>query len=162
MTLSATPRYFRWLWLAAAGWPAGCSGAHEPTQVAVAPAHAAAAPTANVPALLGASIESLQARLGAAQPLPAGFIDPTDLDTSGPGAARPDSLATFRTGGLTLIASYNVRTRQVNDLLLLGRREDSLMARASLRVNSTSYLVLPVFCPDQPGHLLGLRVVATN
>lgn len=145
--------------LLAAGLAAGCSGAHEPTQLTTAPSRAAITPTANVPALLGTSIDSLRRRLGAPQPLPAGFVDPLDQAVNANLAAPADSQAAFRTGGLTLVASYNARTRQVSDLLLLGRQEDSLMGRASLQANSLDYLVLPVFRVDKPTHLLGLRIV---
>ena len=138
---------------------ASCSGAHEPTQQTTAAPRAAIIPTANVPALLSASIDSLRHQLGTAQPLPAGFADPLNVAVAANSAARADSQAAFRTGGLTLVASYNARTRQVNDILLLGQQEDSLMGRASLRTNSRSYLVLPVFRQDSPTRLLGLRIV---
>ncbi|MGI4762680.1 MAG: hypothetical protein ACRYF0_18360 [Janthinobacterium lividum] len=139
------------------GWLAGCSGAHEPTQVVGATTHAAVAPTANVPALLGSSIDGLRSRLGTAHPLPAGYLDPLSA-----GIASTDSLLSFRTGGLQLVATYNAQTRQVRDLLVLGQQEDSLMGRASLRSSAREYLVLPVFRPDNPQRLLGLRVLATN
>ena len=138
---------------------ASCSGAHEPTQQTTTAPRSAIIPTANVPALLGASIDSLRHRLGAAQPLPAGFADPLNVAVAANSTARADSQAAFRTGGLTLVANYNARTRQVSDILLLGQQEDSLMGRASLQTNSHSYLVLPVFRQDRPTRLLGLRIV---
>jgi hypothetical protein len=143
--------------VAASWWLAGCSGAHEPTQVASTPTHAAITPTANVPALLSSSIDGLRNRLGAAHSLPAGYPDPLSVDK-----ASADSLLAFRTGGLQLVATYNARTRQVHDLLILGQQEDSLMGKASLRSSAREYLVLPVFRPDNPNRLLGLRVIATN
>ncbi len=73
-----------------------------------------------------------------------------------------DSLVAFRSGGLTLVASYNIRTGQVRDLLVLGRHEDSLMARASLRTNARNYLIMPVFLANKPNHLLGLRIVSVR
>ena len=143
--------------LATGWWLAGCSGAHEPTHgVGTAP-HAAVAPTADVPALLGRSIDELRSRLGTSYPLPAGYLDPV----SG-GVDNTDSLQTFRTGGLRVVATYNARTRQVRDLLVLGQQEDSLMGRASLRSSARGYLVLPVFQYDNPNRLLGLRVLANT
>ncbi|MDO7886397.1 hypothetical protein [Hymenobacter cheonanensis] len=142
--------------MATTWWLASCSGAHEPTQTASATAHAAVAPTTNVPALLNSSIDGLRSRLGAAYPLPAGYLDPLSV-----GVASTDSLLAFRTGGLQLVATYNAHTRQVHDLLVLGQQEDSLMGRASLRSSARDYLVLPVFRPDNPNRLLGLRVIAT-
>ena len=146
-------------------WPAGlllaagCSGAHEPTHQAATPPRAAIAATADVPLLLNNSIDSLRHRLGAAQPLPPGFTDPIVQAVTAGSTVSADSQAAFRTGGLTLIASYNARTRQISDMLLLGRHEDSLMGRASLQANARNYLVLPVFRVDKPTRLLGLRVV---
>jgi len=154
------PRPYRIAALLAAtsGWLASCSGAHEPTTAMGSMPHAVVAPTTNVPALLGRSIDELRSRLDtAAHPLPAGY-----LGLLSDGLASTDSLQVFRTGGLQLIATYNATTRQVRDLLILGPREDSLMGRASLRSSARRYVVLPVFRPDTPNKLLGLRVLATN
>lgn len=145
------------LLVATTWWLVGCSGAHEPTQLASATAHAAVTPTTNVPALLSSSIDGLRSRLGATHPLPAGFPGPLS-----DGLASTDSLLAFRTGGLQLVATYNARTREVRDLLVLGQQEDSLMGRATLRSSARDYLVLPVFRPDNPNRLLGLRVIATT
>jgi len=153
-------RYVGWLLAGSAGL-AACSGAHEPTQTATA-ARADAAIKANVPALVGLSIDGLHRRLGPSQPLPAGFTDPRVLSGSDTRPTAPDSVASFQTGGITLIASFDAHTRQVRDLLLLGPHEDSLMAQAALRSNASDYLVLPVFYPQHPNRLLGLRVVAIN
>jgi hypothetical protein len=148
------------LMLATGGWLASCSGTHEHVHLTTMTPHVRpAAPTANVPALLGASIDGLRDRLGPGQPVPVGLINPLELFGDRAGAEKQDSLLSFQTGGLTLLANYDVRTRQVRDLLLLGRHEDSLMARAALRSSATNYLVMPVFRPDKPNHLLGLRVV---
>jgi hypothetical protein len=134
---------------------ADCSSSHEPPHgPALGPAHGLVAPTTDVPALLGKSIDGLRQQLGAQQPLPAGL---TAIDTS---TNSPDSLAAFQTGGLTLIASYDARSRQVRDLLLLGSHEDSLMGRANLRTNATDYLIMPVFYGRNSHRLKGLRIVA--
>ncbi|GAB3635835.1 hypothetical protein GCM10027422_14250 [Hymenobacter arcticus] len=156
--------YLAGLLLAGSSWLAGCSGTHESGQAAAPPAShlGAIAPVTNVPALLGVSIDGLSKRLGPAQALPSGFANPLQVLTGTPGANRQDSLTSFRMGGLTLLASYDARTRQVSDLLLLGHREDSLMAQGSLRANARDYLVLPVFRANKPGHLIGLRVVNMN
>lgn len=139
---------------------AGCSGAHEPTQTQPLPTppRASLVATTNVPALLGKSIDSLRSELGPAQVVQRDFID-SMVGNIAP-VDKVDSLATFRSGGLTLVASYNVRTRRVRDLLVLGRHEDSLMARASLQANARNYLIMPVFFATKPSHLLGLRIVS--
>jgi hypothetical protein len=152
--------YGKWL-LLASGWLSACSGTHEPTQTSPT-AHARVAATTNVQALVGMSIDGLHSRLGSMQPQPANLSEPMQAWREASGLAPHDSLATFKTGGLTLIASYKARTRQVHDLLLLGHHEDSLMARAALRTNASTYLVLPVFASNRPNYLLGLRIVATN
>lgn len=138
---------------------AGCSGGREPRHVpATDMVRAQIAPTTDVPALLGTSIDGLRQRLGASQPLPA----PVQAALPETAMGMVDSVMTFRTGGLMLVASYNARSRQVRDLLLLGHHEDSLMGRASLRANAPNYLVMPVFYANNSFRLLGLRVIATN
>lgn len=151
--------YLVGLLLVGSSWLAGCSGTHESRQVAATPSRSTA-PTTNIPALLGVSIDGLHERLGPAQPLPLGFVNPLEVLGNPADNAQQDSLASFRTGGLTLVASYDARTRQVRDLLLLGHREDSLMAQGTLHTNARNYLVLPVFRVNKPGRLLGLRIVA--
>jgi hypothetical protein len=148
-----------WWWLLAGSGLAACSGAHEQAQV-VATATRVSAATTNVPALLGLSIDELRQRLGAAQLPPATLTDPNGALIGQREQAMQDSVVTFQTGGLTLAASYDARTRQVHDLLLLGRHEDSLMAKAALRSNAHNYLVMPVFRVNEPNSLLGLRVVS--
>ena len=139
---------------------ANCSGAHEPAQRSTEPARTLAEtkPTANVPALLGKSIDDLRKQLGPDQQLPAGLHGSQEYLTP----YATDSATMFRLGGLQLIASYDIRTRRISDLLLLGRYEDSLLHRATLRVDADSYLVLPVFQANKPGVLLGLRVIPTS
>lgn len=138
---------------------AACSGSHESRHVAgTGSTKVQVAPTADVPALLGASIDGLRQRLGAARPLPAALASALPESRLG----LPDSVTTFRTGGLTLVASYDARSRQVRDLLLLGHHEDSLMGRARLRPNAPNYLVMPVFYSGDSFRLLGLRVISTK
>jgi hypothetical protein len=133
---------------------ANCSSSHEPPRApASGPARVLVAPTTNVPALLGKSIDGLRQQLGARQPLPA---DLPDLEMS---ITSPDSVATFQTGGLILVASYDARSREVRDLLLLGHHEDSLMGRANLRTNATDYLIMPVFYGNNSHRLIGLRII---
>ncbi|TDN40552.1 hypothetical protein E4631_10455 [Hymenobacter sp. UV11] len=151
---------YRPSWQLAACWAiAGCSGTHEPVQTAPTLPRASVAPTANVPAMLGKSIDSLRSQLGPAQALPANYTDPLTTISAAP---TTDSLAAFRTGGLTIVASYNAQTRRVRDLLVLGRHEDSLLARASLRASAHNYLIMPVFFANKPTHLLGLRIITTK
>lgn len=150
-------------WLLASAWlGVACSGTHEPTQATAPAARARVARIANVPALVGLSIDELAGRLGPRQPVPASFVAPAVAAADSSQATSLDSLASFRAGGLTLVAHYGVRSRRVHDLLVLGHNEDSLMARTALRSSARQYLVLPVFASDRPGYLLGLRVITTN
>lgn len=136
----------------------GCSGAHEPAErTSESSHHGLVRPTVNVPALLGYSIEGLRQHLGTARELTGVLTDTTYFNELAPKAY--DSLLVFRTGGLLLVASYDIRSRHVNDLFLLGHHEDSLMQRASLRADAPNYLVLPAFRSAQPGKLLGLRII---
>jgi hypothetical protein len=162
MTVRAAFLPARWLLLAASSWLAACSGAHESAQVATSVARVGTTATTNVPALVGMSIDDLHRRLGLAHTPPASLTDPSGPLAGQDEHAMQDSIVSFQTGGLTLVASYDIHTRQVRDLLLLGHHEDSLMARAALRSNASSYLVLPVFRVDKPSSLLGLRIVATK
>jgi len=162
MPAAATPVAGASRWAAALGASlllAACSGAHESRHVASSGStHVQVAPTADVPALVGASIDGLRQRLGATQPLPQALAEALPEAR----LALPDSVTTFRTGGLTVVASYNARSREVRDLLLLGHHEDSLMGRAHLQANAPNYLIMPVFYNGNAYRLLGLRVIATK
>jgi len=141
----------------------GCSGSHEPPRGAPPPRrHVQVAPDVDVPALIGMSIDGLRQRLGPLQPLPEQFATSAASALLFSSQGQFDSLATFRTGGLLVLANYDTRSRQVRDLLLLGHHEDSLMSRAHLRSNATAYLVMPVFRDTRSFRLLGLRVIPTK
>ena len=73
-----------------------------------------------------------------------------------------DSSRLFRRRGLAIVASYDHHSREVSNLLLLGRNETELMSRAQLQLGADTYLVLPVFKERPANELLGLRVLAMN
>ncbi|MBD2720616.1 hypothetical protein IC234_00635 [Hymenobacter sp. BT189] len=137
-----------------------CSGSHEPQRVVAsrAPAGGPTQPGVDVPALLNLSIDEMNARVGPALPLPTDFVDPTVTAQSQRSGAL-DSMALFRSRGLAMIVAYDHRSREVNDLLLLGSNESDLMNRARLQLGADRYLVLPVFQVRRPTQLLGLRVL---
>ncbi|GAA4498277.1 hypothetical protein GCM10023172_14920 [Hymenobacter ginsengisoli] len=164
MQLALSLRTLSWALLASCWLGASCSGAHEPTQATKTAVHADIAATANVPALVGLTIDDLHMRLGSRQPLPAGFLTPAaqGVPEAASQLVNRDSLASFQAGGLTLLANYNAQTRRVHELVVLGHYEDSLMAKATLRTSASHYLVLPLFANDRPNYLLGLRVVPVN
>jgi|GEM_PF-877937 len=168
MRLSTSARSgHRWLLGALLGVGMGlassCSGAHEHVQRspdAPRSARVVVAPTTNLPKLLNQPIEMLQQQLTALPVLPGSLIDATRLNDLAPRVT--DSLLTFRAGGLLLIASYDIQTRRVHDLLLLGHHEDSLMQRAALRFDATNYLVLPAFQMRRKSKFVGLRIIPVS
>ena len=142
-----------------------CSGSHEPPHdQAVRPAPKRAERSAsglNVPGLLSLSIDEMSKQLGPRHPLPEGFLDPVLLPLMQRHEPM-DSSALFRQRGLNIVASYDNRTRKVNNLLILGSNENELMRRAQLQLGAERYLVLPVFQEQAATQLLGLRVLALS
>jgi hypothetical protein len=139
-----------------------CSGTHHEPRHDAAPRAASSARSPaglDVPALLNLSIDEMSQRVGPPLPLPPGFHDPTLAPASQRGDAI-DSMALFRSRGVAMVVAYDHRSRQVNDVLLLGSNENELMARAHLQLGAERYLVLPVFQARQSTQLLGLRVLA--
>jgi len=153
--MSRSAKFLPLLLLAAAGQLA-CSRAHEredtAARVPVSPARTAAAPAVNVAAAVGRTIDEVRQLLGPARALPAGFQDPVKRSGT-------DSTLVFQPRGLTVVASYDARTRHVLDLLVLGNDEDALMRRAGLQAESPAYLLLPVFALNRSTRLVGLRIV---
>lgn len=155
------------LFLLVGGVLGACSRTHEPLADAPAPAVSKAVvyklaykkvPTVDVPNLLGLSIDEVSQRIGPRLPVPPDFADPVLL----PQAQRLgmfDSTTLFRARGVTMVASYDHKSREVHDLLLLGDDENELMSRAQLRLDADTYLVLPVFESRRPNQLMGLRVL---
>ncbi|SMB98072.1 hypothetical protein SAMN00120144_4165 [Hymenobacter roseosalivarius DSM 11622] len=66
---------------------------------------------------------------------------------------------TFETGGVTLVVTFNARTRKVRDIVMTGNNEEELMQRGNLTLTASSYIVLPVFAPEAATTLLGVRVI---
>jgi hypothetical protein len=71
-----------------------------------------------------------------------------------------DWINTFEQQGTTIVITFNARTRQVRDLVLLGSNEDELLRRTGLEYVADKYLVLPVTNPTEPSKIMGVRVVA--
>ncbi|OGX89282.1 hypothetical protein BEN47_07750 [Hymenobacter lapidarius] len=152
------------LFLAGALGAAACSGTHEPLQdqaVSAVPQPASDASGLCVPELLSLDIDELSQQLGPALPLPSGFADPI-LAPVIQRTEQLDSSMLFRRRGLAIVASYDYRSRQVSNLLLVGSNETELMSRAQLQLGADSYLVLPVFKERPVNELLGLRVLAMS
>ena len=147
------------LTLAGAG---ACTSTHEPRRDQARPAGAPLpAPELDVPVLLSLSVDELSRRVGPARRLPSGFADPTLLPAN-ERTFEADSTLFFRYRHLAIVAFFSPQTRRLNNLLLLGPDEDTLMSRARLRIGTNRYLVLPVFEAQRPTQLMGVRVLATR
>ena len=142
------------------GW--ACSGGRDKNKEA---SGAVAGPTrrlalvVDVPAVVGASIDELQRQFGPVQPLPAHLADPAALASIHPNDGF-DSAGTFQRRGVTLVATFNTNTRQVSDLLVLGKNEQTVIQQANLDIDSPKYLLLPVYDTHNTSRFIGLRVVA--
>lgn len=152
-------------WLPLLLLSAACSsGSREPRQDENASAQqrqaslvrpAAPYPRINLPAALHLRRAAFSARFGRPLRLAAGFVDPG----KDPDSYKVDSLVLFRPGGLPMIVSFLPAAGAVQDVLLLGPDEATLMRQATLVANAAGYLVLPVFEAQHTDRLLGLRVV---
>ncbi len=115
-------------------------------------------PVVDVPALLALTIDELPARLGPPGRVPDTFVDPSVVALNEI-QARIDSTAFFRYRGQAFVVSYNTKTRQLYDVLLLGRDENVLRQRGKLTENAAGYLLVPVFEVRDITALQGLRVI---
>lgn len=115
-------------------------------------------PLINLPAALALRSAGFHSRFGPPRPAEAGFVDPgKELLADRRGGA--DSVAWFEPQGLPMIVSFQAGTGAVQDVLLLGADEPTLMRQAQLLPDAAGYLLLPVFEDHHAGQLLGLRVV---
>ncbi|WP_460576423.1 hypothetical protein [Hymenobacter coalescens] len=113
----------------------------------------------NAPALVGRNIDQVRRQLGPPRETRTQAIglEPTRQqlqDTKG-----EDWINTFEQDGTTIVVTFNARTRQVRDLVLLGTNEDELVRRAGLELVDDRYLVLPVPDPAAPTKIMGVRVL---
>lgn len=142
-----------------------CSGTHEPHVDRAVPLVREPVvkkePSLDVPALIGLSIDEVSRRVGPRLPVPASFADPV-LVSQALRQEALDSTALFQASGVTMVAAYDQKSREVRDLLLLGSNENELMSRARLQLGAENYLVLPVFQSQRPTQLMGLRVLAVS
>ena len=140
-----------------------CSGMHDPHKpVPVAAVKPAPVPQEyDVPSLLGLNADELAVRLGAPTPAPADYHDPVTLPLEQRGSLN-DSTALFQAGKLPIVATFDARSHQVIDLVVLGPDEEQLMQQANLDPNARDYLLLAVFKARPKGRFLGVRVVARN
>jgi hypothetical protein len=140
-----------------------CSGTqdpHTPTPVKTTKA-APVSREYDVPSLIGLSADELTGRLGAPQPTPASYHDPVTLPLEQRGSLN-DSSALFQAGKLPIVVTFDAKSHQVIDLVVLGPNEEQLMRRANLDLNAPEYLLLSVFKARPTSKFLGLRVIARD
>ncbi|MDO7876198.1 hypothetical protein Q5H93_15745 [Hymenobacter sp. ASUV-10] len=142
---------------------AACSGVHDPHKpVPATAAKSAPVPVEyDVPSLLGLNAAELIVRLGPPVPAPADYHDPVTLPLEQRGSPN-DSTALFQAGKLPIVATFDAKSHQVIDLVVVGPDEERLMQQANLDLNARDYLLLAVFKARPVGKFLGFRVVARN
>jgi hypothetical protein len=116
-----------------------------------------ARPVLDLPAALQLHPAGFSARFGSPTAVVSDFADPGKFSVASTVSA--DSLALFQVQSLTMIVAFSRSTGAVQDVLLLGADEASLMRQASLVPEAPGYLILPVFQPRRADQLFGLRVV---
>lgn len=115
----------------------------------------------DLPPFVGYTIEEVRSRLGSPresqlEPLP---TRPKRLARKSLRVKDEGWTNTFETNGVTLMVTFNARTRRVRDIVLIGTDEEELMQRGNLTLTSATYIVLPVYNPQKSTDLLGVRVI---
>ncbi|MCC3159586.1 hypothetical protein LJ737_20260 [Hymenobacter sp. 15J16-1T3B] len=119
----------------------------------------AAARSLNVAALVGRNIDQVRQRLGPPRETRQQAAGPEPTPEQLRSTRGEGWINTFEKDGVTLVVTFNARTREVNDLVLVGTNEDELLRRANLDFVNDDYLVLPVTNPAEPSKIMGVRVV---
>lgn len=140
---------------------AACIRSQPSSEIKSAVAPPTTVPVAvDLPTLAGYTIEQVRQQLGApqtqAEPPPA---QPQPRSSRSLRIKDEGWANTFETGGVTLIVTFNARTRKVRDIVMNGSNEEELMQRGNLILTAPSYIVLPVFAPEAVTTLLGIRVI---
>lgn len=141
---------------------AACTGAQTAAETgspAVSRAATVAATSVNLPLLVGRSIDQVRRTLGPPRETKAQAIGLEPTAEQMRTTKGQDWINTFEKNGTTVVATFDARTRQVNNLVVLGDDEDELLGRASLSLTDTAYTVQPIANPKNNRELIGLRVV---
>lgn len=144
---------------------AACTGsqtASEADTPATGRAEAVAPGGLNLPLLVGRNIDQVRRNLGAPRETKDQKIGLEPTAEQMKATKGEDWVNTFEKNGTTIVATYNARTRKVNNLVVLGSDEDELMRRANLSLTDASYTVQPIADPKNPGSTVGLRVTKNN
>lgn len=157
-------RFLSYLWLATLLGAAACTGSQtiaETDGPGISRA-TVAAPTVSLDlsAVIGRNIDQVRRTLGMPREAKAKTmgIEPTPEQMKA--TKGEDWINTFEKNGTTVVATFNARTRQVRDLVVVGDDEDELLGRTNLSLTSPNYMIVPVANPKNARAMIGLRVMA--
>lgn len=152
-------RHLPLLVLLAAG---ACTGAQTASEPRTPATESAAAPAAalDVPALVGRNIDQVRRVLGPPREAPDRKVGAEPTAEQMKATKGEDWINTFEHNGVTVVVTFNARTRKVRDLVLVGTDEDEILQKGNLSLTSAQYIVLPVVNPSNNREIMGMRVVA--
>ncbi|MDU0372403.1 hypothetical protein ACFPAF_18525 [Hymenobacter endophyticus] len=142
---------------------AACSGSQsvsESGMPATGSSEAARTAAVDVPVLVGRNIDQVRRALGPPQETKEQKIGLEPTAEQMKATRGEDWINTFERKGVTVVATFNARTRKVRDLVVVGSDEDELLRNANLSLTAPGYMVLPVANPSNNREIIGMRVVA--
>ncbi|MBC6698323.1 hypothetical protein [Hymenobacter sp. BT190] len=143
------------------GGMAACTGVQQASEggaPTTGRAEAVPANSLNLPLLVGRNIDQLRRSLGTPRETKTDKIGLEPTAEQMKSTKGQDWINTFEKDGATIVATFNARTRKVNDIVVLGSDEDEVMRRANLSITDPAYSVQPVADPRNPGNTIGVRV----
>ncbi|GAB2792436.1 hypothetical protein HNQ93_003602 [Hymenobacter luteus] len=138
-----------------------CTGAQTASESRT-PATDAAAPAValDVPTLVGRNIDQVRRALGPPREARDQKVGAEPTAEQMKATKGEDWINTFEHNGVTVVATFNARTRKVRDLVLVGTDEDEILQKGNLSLTATQYMVLPVISPSNNREIIGMRVLA--
>ncbi len=118
------------------------------------------AATLDVPLLIGHTIDQVRRSLGPPKETKDQEIGIEPTSEQMQKTNGEDWVNTFERNGLTIVVTFNARTRKVRDLVLIGSDEDQLLRAGNLSLTDPDYIILPVAHPESSQAILGVRIVA--
>ncbi|RIY10463.1 hypothetical protein D0T11_09680 [Hymenobacter rubripertinctus] len=115
--------------------------------------------TVDLPDLMGRNIDQVRRKLGAPRESKEQAIGLEPTAEQMQSTKGQDWINTFEQNGLTIVATFNARSRKVRDLVVVGSDEDEILRRANLSLTAPNYMVLPVANPSNNREIIGMRVV---
>ena len=153
---------FRYAAIVLLAGTAACSGsqtASERSSPTAGSVEAARVATVDLPDLMGRNIDQVRRRLGAPNEGKDQAIGLEPTAEQMQSTKGQDWINTFEQNGLTIVTTFNARTRKVRDMVVVGSDEDEILRRANLSLTAPNYMVLPVVNPNNNREIIGMRVV---